>query len=201
MVTITRTITLFTLILTFAPAALAAPPSSTLGGTSGTLSWTVTRTADGVTIEGKSAKWTVTHRAKADLTPLSTDHTDADGRSVTIEYSSDKAVVTLPDKTITHDESGLWDADTLDIRLGQQVVLGKPEVSFHAIDTDSGKVYSFATELMGTEDVGGTECTHVKLQLTGLLKMVGPKFHYWFASNGQLMRFEGPAGTFSTEEN
>ncbi len=161
----------------------------------------MTRTAEGVTIEGKSPRWTVTHRANADLTPLHTDHTDADGRTVTIEYGSSGAVVTLPDKTLTHDEAGLWDADTLDIRLGQQVALGKPEASFHAIDTGSGKVYSFATEVVGTESVGSTECTHVKLQLTGLLKMVGPKWHYWFANDGQLMRFEGPAGTFSTEEN
>ncbi len=178
-------------------AASALPPSTSLSGADGELSWTVERTGDGITIRGSSPKWTVVHTADATLEPIRTVHTDADGRTVTIDYGADGARVQLPDKTIAHDEADLWDADTVDIRLGEYSAQGSPEVGFRAIDSGSGKVYSFESVRVGDESCGGQTCTHVRLQLTGLLRAVGPKWHYWFASNGQLLRFEGPAGAFA----
>jgi hypothetical protein len=70
------------------------------------------------------------------------------------------ATVTLPKKTVTHDEPGIWDGDTADIRLGQSTADGNPEVQF---------------------------------------KAVGPKFDYWFASDGKLLKFDGPIGTYTAE--
>jgi len=193
-----RTITiLITLLL--AGVAHAAPPSSTLSGAEGTLKWTVTPSGGQVQIEGQSPKWTVSHTANADLTPVKTTRTDAEGVAVTVEYTSSGATVTLPKKTVTHDEPGIWDGDTVDIRLGQSTADGNPEVKFKAVDTASGKVYGFQSELIGTETCGDQECTHVKLTLSGMLKAVGPKFNYWFASDGKLLKFEGPIGTYTAE--
>jgi hypothetical protein len=192
--TITLALVISTLTLT---TAAALPPSTHLSGADGELTWTVSRTGDGITIRGASPKWTVVHTADATLEPIRTVHTDADGRTVTIDYAADGARVQLPGKTITHDEGDLWDADTVDIRLGEYTSQGSPEVGFRAIDSASGKVYSFESVRIAEESCGEQTCTHVRLQLTGLLRAVGPKWHYWFAGNGQLLRFEGPAGTFA----
>ncbi len=194
------TILLLTAFTFAAGSALALPPSSDLGGDDGALSWSVSRDGDTVTIRGTSPRWTVVHTATADLTPIRTERSEPDGRTVVIDYTTSGATVVLPEKTVIHDEDDIWDGDTLDIRLGQLAAAGRPEVSFRAVDTASGKVYGFESSEIGQESCGGRACTHVKLTLSGLLKAVGPKFHYWFAEDGQLLRFEGPAGTFAVEE-
>ena len=183
-----------------AGTALALPPSSDLGGDDGDLSWSVTRSGDTVTIRGESPKWTVVHTASADLEPIRTERTEPDGRTVVIDYKGSGVTVVLPERTVIHDEEEIWDGDTLDIRLGQQTAAGRPAAKFRAVDTASGKVYGFESTEIGEESCGDRSCTHVKLTLSGLLKAVGPKFHYWFADDGQLLRFEGPAGTFVAEE-
>ncbi len=195
----TITFLLLTLCILAAGTAGAVPPSSTLGGDSGTLTWSVTRDGGTVTIRGESPKWTVVHTADADLTPIRTERTDPDGRTVIIDYTTSGATVVLPDRTVVHDEDGIWDGDTLDIRLGQQTAAGRPDNAFRAVDTASGKVYGFQSTAIGEETCGTRACTHVKLTLSGLLKAVGPRFHYWFAADGQLLRFEGPAGIFDVE--
>jgi len=40
-------------------------------------------------------------------------------------------------------------------------------------------------------------CAEVELQRTGLLRLVGPTWRYWYADDGHLLHFEGPAETFS----
>jgi hypothetical protein len=115
------------------------------------------------------------------------------------EYTSSGATVTLPRKTITHDEPGIWDGDTVAIRLGQSTADGHPEVQLKAIDTASGKVYGFPSGLIGSETCGEGTCTHVKPTLSGMLRAVGPKFGCWFASDGKLLKFDGPIGTYTAE--
>ena len=179
-------------------SALAqAPPSTVLTGPTGTLSWTVTNTSSGIVIEGRSPEWTVRHEASAGLQPRRTVRTDAGGRTVTVEYTAAGASVALPDETVEHDAAGLWDSDTLDIRLGVHAAKGWPrDLEFRALDPSSGKLYSFEAEKLGDEDCGGTACVHVELQLAGLLGAVAPDWNYWFAPSGQLLRFEGPMGEF-----
>jgi len=179
--------------------AHASPPSSTLSGEDGTLSWTITATENGFTIVGTSPKWTVTHHANKDLTPIRTERVEPDGRTVITQYSKDQAVITLPNRTITQKEANLWDGDTLDIRLGHLVAKGTTEIRFRAVDPSSGKVYGFQGTVQGQEQCGTQSCTHMLVQLTGVLKLVGPSFYYWFASTGQLLHFEGPAGDFYAE--
>jgi len=150
-----------------------------------------------VVIEGRSPKWTVHHEAGADLTPCRTVRTDSEGATVTVDYSATGATVKLPDETIRHDVAGLWDSDTLDIRLGAHAARGWPgDLEFRALDPASGKLYSFEADGEGDDDCGGTPCTHVELQLAGLLGAVAPDWNYWFRADGQLLRFDGPMGEF-----
>jgi len=178
--------------------AQAAPPSSTLEGDDGTLTWTVTVENDVITIGGTSPKWTVTHTARPDLSPIRTERTDEDG-SVVVTYEADRAVHVRDGKTTVRKESGLWDADTIDIRLGALSVVGQPVQTFTALDPASGKVYDFQTTDEGSETCGNRPCRHVKMTLGGMLKHLGPKWHYWFGDDGQLLKFEGPAGTFTAK--
>jgi hypothetical protein len=185
------------LALVFTLAAVAAPPSSTLTGPDGTLAWSVSAAADGVAIEGSSPKWTVSHTATADLRPLRTERTTADGAHHTVVYDATGATVTGPDGVLRVDQAGLWDADTVDVRLGQMVASGQTEVRFDAIDLGGPKVYTFQAAVVGQQDCAGTPCTAVDLTLTGLLRLVGPTWHYAFGADGRLLRFDGPAGSFA----
>lgn len=186
---------LFTLI---AAAAFAAPPSSSLTSASGaTLAWTVVTTSAGVTMDGKSPKWTVHHEALADFTPKQTVRSDAAGRKVTVDYGPDHVVVHLPEKDVTHNVANVWDGDSIDVRLGQLVALGKPDVTFQAIDPATGDLYGFAAARVGEETCGTRACTHVHVNMTGFYRLVGPTFDYWYAADGQLLKFEGPAGSYA----
>jgi hypothetical protein len=185
---------MLTLILA---AAIAAPPSSTLTNSAGaTLAWTVASSPSGVTIDGRSPRWTVHHEAFADLSPKRTVRSDAAGRRVTVDYAPDHVVVHLPEGDVTHTIANVWDGDTLDIRLGQLVVLGRPDVSFQAVDPATGDVYGFTAQRAGTETCGGAPCTHVHVNMTGIYRLVGPTFDYWYASDGRLVQFQGPPGKF-----
>lgn len=177
-------------------AFAAPPPSSTLTGPGGTLKWEITTEGSEVHVHGESPKWQVEHVASADLTPVRTVRTNPDGTVVTIEYGASEAIVTMPNKTLTHTQPGLWDGDTLDVRLGAEAAAGRFEQKFQAVDTGSGKVYKFDSQKVGDEQCGERACTHVLVQLTGMLRWVGPSFHYWFAKDGKLLKFEGPAGEF-----
>lgn len=186
-------------LLLLSSLALAAPPSSTLTGADGTLEWTVEDKGSSVHIRGSSPKWKVTHEARSDLSPVRTERTDPDGRKVIIEYRPTGATVHLPDKTLELDQDGLWDGDTLDVRLGFELTQGRDTFGFEGVDVATGKVYGFDVKPVGSEQCGSQPCTHLLVQLTGLLRWVGPSWDYWYSSAGQLLRFEGPAGTFAVE--
>jgi hypothetical protein len=192
-----RIITAALVATSFVGSALAAPPSSLLTGDKGTLKWTVAASGDAVTIDGSSPKWTVHHEAAADLTPKRTERSDADGNKVTVVYGPGAVVVTMAKKTVTHDRGDLWDADTLDVRLGDRIAReASVDLAFDALDPASGKIYGFTSKTVGQEPCGAATCTHLEVRLSGLLRMVGPKWEFWFAPTGQLMRFDGPIGGY-----
>ena len=176
----------------------AAPPSSSLTGADGTLSWSVRADGDRLLVDGRSPKWTVRHVARRDLQPIRTERT-ADGHTVTVAYSDSGAVVTLPNKTVTVERAGLWDSETVDVRLGSLVAAGTKTADFAAVDFGNGKVYEFQARLVGEETCGGDPCSHMRVTLAGLLKPVGPKWHFWFGIDGRLLRFDGPLGKFEAE--
>lgn len=178
--------------------AQAAPPSASLSGPDGTLVWTIAESGGEVRVIGKSPKWTIDHRASPSLAPKSTTRTNPDGSVVTVEWAADKVTVTLPKgKVVTHKDPNIWDGDTLEVRLGDRVRAGKPmNLKFQAIDTGSGKAYGFDVEDKGAASCASGPCQHVHVSLSGWLKYVGPSFDYWFAKDGKLVKFEGPAGKF-----
>lgn len=187
-------------IVTLVTLALAAPPSTTLTGPTGTLRWEVTTEEGQIHILGESPDWKVDHLASADLTPIRTVRIEPDGRTMTVDYAPGGAVVQLPGKEIRHEQVDLWDGDTLDIRLGALSAAGRTENVFSIVDPASGKVYKMDSKKLGDEDCGGTPCAHVRIQLTGMLRLFGPTFEYWFGPDGKLLRFTGPSGEFAAFE-
>jgi len=190
--------TLFIALLS--QAALALPPSSTLTGENGTLLWEVREEGGQVHIHGKCYKWDIDHTAAPDLSPIHTVRTNPDGSRVTVDWNPDAVVVTLPEKQRRHEQADVWDGDTLDIRLGENVVHGRTELVFSVVDTGSGKIYRMDSKKVGDEQCGTAPCTHVLVQLTGMLRWVGPSFNYWYDAQGKLLRFEGPVGDFSVPD-
>jgi len=180
-------------------SAHAAPPSSALTGDAGDLTWTVSEKDGRLHITGRAPTWTVVHEARLDLTPIRTERTDTDG-TVVVTYRPDGATVVRRGKTIERRDTNLWDADTLDIRLGALAAAGQPVQAFDAVDPASGKVYGFVTQDLGEENCGNRRCRHVKMTLSGMLKPLGPTWHYWFGGDGTLLRFDGPAGEFAAKE-
>lgn len=185
-------------VVSLLPAALALPPSSRLGGPAGELTWTVSGAGGGVHIDGKSPAWTIAHDAAADLTPKRTVRTE-EGVTVTIDYRADGCTVRLPRETVEVKRAGLWDGDTLDVRLGQEVARGRTSFVFPAIDPATGSVYDFQVTHVGRETCGAAPCEHERVQLAGMLRYVGPTFDFWYGADGRLLRFEGPIGRFEAK--
>jgi hypothetical protein len=184
--------TILLLVLT----ARAVPPSSSLTGDTGTLTWTVTRDGETVVIDGRSPKWTVRHVATPDLHPVHTERTDAQGRRAVVDYTPTGAEIHTDGKTVQVSGSELWDGDTVDVRLGELAAAGHADRSFRAVDPASGKVYGFEAKTVGPETCGTSACSHVHLAMTGMYRVVGPSWDYWFDGAGRLVRFTGPIGTF-----
>jgi hypothetical protein len=180
----------------FFGAALAAPPSSHLTGAEGTLDWAVTSSADGVMVRGRSPNWTVEHQAAADLSPRRTVRHDADGERVVVTYTATGAELQRGERIHTLKGKGLWDGDTVDVRLGAEVAARRTDQAFQVVDAGGGKLYSMDSALVAQDTCGASPCTHVRVQLTGLLRYVGPTWHYWYGADGELLRFEGPIGAY-----
>ncbi|MDF1562746.1 MAG: hypothetical protein P1V51_06865 [Deltaproteobacteria bacterium] len=183
-------------MLLTAAGALSAPPSTVLKGPLGKLEWKVKTTESGLVIDGTSPKWTVHHEAKADFTPILTKRSNPEGRKVEIRYDAKGADFTVNGEKSRIKQKGLWDSESVDIRLGAITAAGQTEVEFPAIDTDSGKVYTFGAEVKEKTSCQGVPCTHVELHLTGFYKLVGPSWDYWFDAEGKLLRFEAKWGKF-----
>lgn len=179
--------------------ALAAPPSSRLTGPKGTLAWTVSPSAAELRIEGTSPEWKVTHTAGPDFAPRKTVLAKTSGETITVVFTPTGADVTKGGKTTSLAAQGLWDGETLDVRLGALVAAGKTSVSFQAIDLDGVKVYTFDATHVGREQCGATPCDHQKVQLAGMLRFVGPTWEFWYGPDGKLLKFLGPLGDFAAE--
>ncbi len=174
------------------------PPSSMLTGPNGTLSWGISASGDTLVIDGRSPKWTVHHVSRADLTPVRTERRAAAGNAVTVDYTAAGAVVHAAGKDTALTGTDLWDGDTVDVRLGRSAASGHPDVSFHAVDPASATIYGFEATGEGTEVcAAATACTHVHLVMTGVYRLVGPSWDYWYGADGQLLRFQGPIGAFT----
>lgn len=182
-------------MLILASLALAAPPSVSLTGPKGTLSWTVTPGAN-VKIVGRSPDWVVEHEASATLAPIRTTRKDTDGSSYTIVYTPSGADVTADGRTTSIAAPGAWDGDTLDVRLGTAVAAGRTDFQFVAVDGESVKAYTFQVSKVGDEQCGAHACVHEKVTLAGALKWVGPTWEFWYTRDGRLLRFSGPMGDF-----
>lgn len=185
------------LVLSLVRIADAAPPSSNLTGPSGTLSWSVAESGATVNIQGRSPRWSVVHQARANMSPVRTERTGATGERHTVDYDARGATVTGPDGTQRFDVEGLWDADTVDVRLGYAVAQGLRTVRFEAIDVTAPKVYTFEAKVTEQTTCGSQACTAVELTLTGALRYLGPTWRYWYAQDGGLLRFEGPIGDYA----
>lgn len=186
-------------MLLLASLALGAPPSSSLRGDTGSLTWAVTAAGGEVRVAGRSPRWTVDHVAAADLTPRRTTHTDANG-TVTVTYDATGADIERDGARTRVDAPGLWDGDTLDVRLGAEVAAGHRDLAFTALDAAGGKAYGFQATLVGEERCGATACVHEKVNMTGIYRLVGPTWEYWYGPDGRLLRFVGPIGTFAASE-
>lgn len=175
------------------------PPSTTLQGAAGKITWSVKKDGDKIIIDGKSPRWKVHHEANANFTPIRTEREDQDGVKVTIVYTAKGATMTRGDEKFEHEQEGLWDGDSVDIRLGAIFAANweTKEVKFTAIDSDSGKTYEFLAERIAEEQCRETRCVHVELGLAGwFMRKVGPSWDYWFAPDGKLVRFEAKWGKF-----
>jgi len=177
--------------------ALAAPVAVRLVGAEGALVWSMDQRGEERVIDGSSPKWRVHHVANADWTPRRTEHWAPDGTLTVIEYAAWGATIRRGDAVWERRQAGLWDGDTLDLRLGSEVAAGHTSFQFSGLDPASGKVYGFDTQKVGDEACGAARCVHVRVQLSGVLRYVGPTWDYWYDATGALLRFEGPAGSFT----
>lgn len=153
-----------------------------------TLSWTVTRVEGEVRITGVHPKWVVEHRSKPDGTPLSTVK-KAGGNTTSVTYSADGALVERTDASgklskTTIKENGLWDGDTLDVRLAGIAWSKGKKVEMRIVDVDSadGTVYPMVAEYVGEEKCGEAACNRVHLALNDLRRMFAPSFEYRYAT-------------------
>ena len=176
--------------------AAAAPPSAVLTGPAGELRWTVTETATGLSVDGRSPTWSVHHECAADFTPRRTVRTGADGATTRIEYDAGGATVTSPSGRVRVDLPGLWDGDVLDVRLGAWSAGHTTALAFSAVDGGSGKVYGFDATYRGEAQRGGVACRAWRVQLAGIYRLVGPTWEYCYAAGGRLVWFSGPIGVF-----
>ena len=111
----------------------AAPPSSELSGPNGSLSWKVSPSAAGLQSAGRSPRWTVTHPAGADRHPIHTERTNPDSAHFTVDHDAGGATVAGPKGTERIEAAGLWDSESVDVRLPVALADGKQKVIFEAL--------------------------------------------------------------------
>lgn len=179
------------MIVLFALIALAAPPSSTLTGQQGTVSWQVSERNGQLRLKGAIDGWDVRHTASQSLVPVRTVYTDPKGGMVALEYGEEGVEVRLSDGSIKKLEAqGLWDVGTLPLRLGYEVALGNTALTAVGVDR-KGKLREFDVSKVADEPCGPVACVHV------VVRGKGAAGDYWFGPDGGLMRTEGKRGDFS----
>ena len=113
----------------------------------------------------------------------------AGGNTTRVTYAADGALVerTGADGKIskaTIKEKGLWDGDTLDVRLAGIAWSKGKKVEMRIVDLDSadGTVYPMVAEYVGEEKCGEAACHRVHLALNDLRRMFAPSFEYRYAT-------------------
>lgn len=153
-----------------------------------TLVWTVARGDGEVKITGVHPKWQVEHRAKPDGTPLTTVK-KAGGNTTRVTYSAEGAQVERTDakgkvSTATIKEKGMWDGDSLDVRLAGITWSKGKKVQMKIVDVDAadGTTYPMVAEYVGEEKCNDVPCHRVHLALDDLRRMFAPSFEYRYAT-------------------
>ena len=187
----TRLLTCSILVLSTLATADAFPwdGATTLTDKKGqTLVWTVQRVDGEVRITGVHPKWKVEHRAKPDGTPLSTVKT-ANGNTTRVTYSAEGAELERTDdkgrtSKATIKEKGLWDGDTLDVRLaGLSWSTGKKaRMKIVDVDAADGTLYPMIAEYVGEEKCGEAPCHRVHLALDDFRRLFAPTFEYRYST-------------------
>lgn len=85
------------------------------------------------------------------------------------------------------------------MRRGHGASQGREACWFKGNDVSSGKAHTFDVSTVGGEPCDPTACARVLVPLTGALRWVGPSWNTWYSPEGQLLRFEGPAGDVAVE--
>lgn len=169
-----------------------------------TLTWTVVRSAGEVKISGAHPKWKVEHRAKPDGTPLTTVKSSG-GNTTRVTYTAEGAQVQRTDargqvSQVTIKEKGLWDGDTLDVRLAGLSWSAGKKARFKIVDVDlaDGSVYPMVAEYVGEEKCSGAPCHHVHLALDDLRRLFAPSFEYRYATaaGSKYLQHDGDGRTF-----
>lgn len=170
-----------------------------------TLVWTVARIGGEVNITGVHPKWQVEHRAKPDGTPLATVK-KAGGATTKVTYSADGAQVERTDakghvSTATIKRKGLWDGDTLDVRLAGVTWSKGTKVQLRIVDVDAadGTTYPMVAEHVGEEQCNAVPCHRVLLALDDLRRAFAPSFEYRYATaaGAKYLRHDGDGLVFT----
>lgn len=170
-----------------------------------TLTWTVQRVEGEVRITGVHPKWQVEHRAKPDGTPLTTVK-KAGGKITKVTYSAEGAELERTDakgkiskKSVK--EKGLWDGDSLDVRLAGLAWSKDKKVRMKIVDVDDdlGAVYPMVAEYVGEEKCGALPCHRVHLALDDFRRMFAPSFEYRYstAAGAKYLQHDGDGLVFS----
>ncbi|MBL8936165.1 MAG: hypothetical protein JNM69_16540 [Archangium sp.] len=170
-----------------------------------TLTWTVTRVEGEVHITGKHPRWSVDHVAKPDGTPLRTVR-HAAGAVTRVTYSSDGAVVERVEangtkRSVTITKKGLWDGDTLDVRLAGIPWRDGKKLRVSVIDVEKadGTVYPLVAVGQGEDRCNRIPCQRVHVELDDLRSLFAPSYEYRFAMtpDARFLGFEGDGFTFA----
>lgn len=170
-----------------------------------TLVWTVSRSDGEVKITGVHPKWQVEHHAKPDGTPLTTVK-KAGGNTTKVTYSPEGAQVERTDakgkvSTATVKEKGLWDGDSLDVRLAGLTWSKGKKVQMKIVDVDSadGTTYPMVAEYAGEEKCSDAPCHRVHLALDDLRRMFAPSYEYRYAAapGAKYLQHDGDGLTFT----
>jgi YD repeat-containing protein len=153
-----------------------------------TLVWTVQRVDGEVHITGVHPNWQVEHHAKPDGTPLFTVKKTKAG-TTRVTYTAEGAQLERTDAKgakshVTITERGLWDGDTLDVRLaGLHWSAGrKAKMKIVDIDAGDGSLVPMVAEYAGEEKCGDAPCHHVHLALDDFRRLFAPTWDYRYAT-------------------
>jgi hypothetical protein len=165
-----------------------------LCGCDGDLVWSVSETASGLRVQGDAPSWRVRHEAGADLRPLRTVRVQPNGRVAVLTFDSDGVVVVRSGRSRRIEQPGLWDADTLALRLGHELVAaGKGAVTVPVYDPETDRVRWVHAAATRRGEVAGTPCTWVALTWVGDRASTSSAA---YSDDGQLLRLDGPDAIF-----